>query len=160
MDNARFAKCLVKTTTSYLAKLKEIYEKNAKAFNDLGGILPERLLPDGERYHRHVLYGTTVEFRYDDVVMDWMTQTVIGLQLLVSFNIQDVDISFTLSTNDSADCIKERIWKVIQHKKMMAQRFIDDASELCDEFLVDTPKDSNICAIIENLKTISLPPPF
>lgn len=145
MDFARFAPCLVKTTASYLAKLKDNYEKNVKAFNDLGGVLPGRLFPAGEqRYHQHVLYGTPVEFRYDDVVMDWKTSAVIGLQLSVDFTIQDVEITVFLSTLDSADCIKEKIWRAIHHKKMMAERFVNDASELCDELLADIPKEEEI----------------
>ena len=141
MDTARFAKCLVKTTASHLARLKENYEKNVNAFNDLGGILPDWLFPGNTRYHQHMLYGTPVEFRYDDVVLDWKSQTVIGLQLLVSFSIQDVEIFFFISTLDSPDCIKEKIWRAIRHKKMMAERFVDDASKLCDEFLADIPEE-------------------
>lgn len=141
MDTTHFASSLIKTTAFYLDRLKEVYDKNAKAFNDLGGILPDRLFPDNTRYHQHVLYNTPVEFRYDDVVMDWISQEVTGLQLLVSFSIQDVEISFSISTHDSPDCIKERIWRAIRYKKIMAQRFVDDAAELCDEFLADLPEE-------------------
>lgn len=141
MDTALFATSLVKTTTSYLAKLKEIYEKNTKAFNDLSGVLPERMFPDNTRYHMHVLYGTPVEFRYDDVAMDWKSQTIIGLQLMVTFSIQDVEISFFLSTLDSFDDINEKIWRAIRHKKVMAQRFIDDADVLCNENLTELPEE-------------------
>lgn len=126
MDVKNFIPCLIKTATNYAEKARKHFEKM--------DFLTESLCPNGEHYYIHCLYGTSVEFRYDDFFINALEEKPSGITILVSFEMHGFQHNIHISSLDDSEKVKEKIYHYFYVRAMNVNRYLDEL-ETIREFL-------------------------
>jgi hypothetical protein len=133
MDVENFIPCLIKTATRYAEKARKHFEDNKSVFEKMD-FLPENFCPDGEHYHIHGLYGTSVEFRYDDFFINALEEKPSGISILVSFEMHGFHHNIHISSLDDAEKVKEKIYHHFYVKAINVNRYLEELEKI-QEFL-------------------------
>ena len=131
MDVERFIPCLIKTVSHYAEKARAHFEANKSIFEKMN-YLPERLCPDGRRYNIHGLYGTSVEFRYDDFFIHTLAEKPSAISITVSFEMHGFQHDFRVSSLDDTERVKEKINHHFYVRAMNVNRYLEEIESIRD----------------------------
>ena len=131
MDVEKFIPCLIKTASHYAEKARSHFETNKGIFEKMTS-LPESLCPDGRRYNIHGLYGTSVEFRYDDFFINALAEKPSGISIMVSFELQGFQHDFRISSLDDTERVKDKIHHYFYVRAMNVNRYLEEVEKIRD----------------------------
>lgn len=116
MDTARFIPCLVKTVNNFISRGKTQFELRKPFFKSLDELswspyfkLSNEVIPGQKKHSTCGLYGTTVEFIWDDESLHYIEGEAAGFFLEVNFEVYDFPVRICFTTEDSPTMVARRI---------------------------------------------------